>query len=389
MPRRDKVSLITMHKPWIIALAIHALFSGALCGLWGAEAEPSATLREPADAAQWARSVTLRGGIGYKDNILLNKHNEQESAFWLTSADFFVLREEEHGNHLTFFGSFEDRRYFSAEGIDKEQIATSQLDLKHDIGDKWQVGVAVQYVYLDQALDVSITENVSQSIPVRAHALSGAPYLIRLLPLGMRLEGRFEVERQFVAAPLDDYWEGGPEITLGITYGNRSDIYLSYSYHERAYDERRHFGLDFASIPDTSLRFQRNTLETGLKHYWDKARQWRTTAKISYDRNEDNGSGFYDYNKYKVTLQTGYSHNDWEARIQARVTQYDFDRQPIDFGRAQTLSRTEWNLNAQARWTLYKSLTVFLESDHEWVESNQSLESYQVNTVMGGVEIEF
>ena len=362
----------------------------------GAEAASTQTL-QPVDGADlplenspiWDHSFTVRGGVGYKDNVLLNKHNRQKSGFWLSAGDFFLIREQGHGNHLTAFGTFEDRRYFSAEGINKEQLGTGQIDFKRDLSANWQAGVVLQYVYLDQVLDVSITENISQAIPVRAHSLSGAPYLAVQLPWDMRLETRFEIERQFIKLPLDDFWEAGPEITVTKRYGNRSDLFASYAFHERAYDNRRQFSLDFETIPDTSLKFYKHILEAGVKHYWDADRRWRTTVKGAYERTEENGSGFYDYDKIRASIQGAYVQDSWEARLQGRVTHYQFDRQPVEFGNSTALGRTEWNVNAQLRRNLWKTLAVFVESDHEWVESNFNIDSYHANTVMAGAEFEF
>jgi hypothetical protein len=342
-----------------------------------------------ASKAHWAKSITLRGALGYKDNILLNQFDQQSSPFWLSSAEFFVLREKKDLNQIMVFGSIEDRHYFSADRIDKEQLATSQAEFKQQLGENWEAGLTGQYVYLDQVLDVSITESIAQAVPVKAHVLSAAPFAARKLPWGMRLEARFEVERQFVAEPLDDYWEGGPKLALTRTYGNRSELFAHYSYRDRAYDSRRQFDLTYVSLPDTSLRFDKHTIEAGVKHYWDTDRHWRTTARGTWERNQDNGPGFYDFNKWKAALQLAYSNDRWEMSAQGRYTRYAFDQQPTLAGASTVLNRDEWTLNTRLRRTVYKTASVFVETEHEWVTSNLNLEEYEANTYMAGIEWEF
>ena len=65
-----------------------AMIAGPLCarGQDAAEAEPEL------DLAIWDRSVNLRGGFGYKDNVLLSNIDRQGSVFWQTTLDAMLLR---------------------------------------------------------------------------------------------------------------------------------------------------------------------------------------------------------------------------------------------------------------------------------------------------------
>jgi len=88
----------------------------------------------------------------------------------------------------------------------------------------------------------------------------------RALPGRARLEIKLTLERQLFNEPLDDYWEGGPQLSFAKTYGHKSEFAMSYTYDHRTYDERQRYNLDSSSIPGTHLRFDQHEFEGALHH---------------------------------------------------------------------------------------------------------------------------
>src|SRR5687768_15379648 len=72
------------------------------------------------EISPWETSITLRGGGGYKNNILLSDFNREESAFTLASVDFFIYHAPENQWEFSEFFTIEDRRYWQSEEVDKE-----------------------------------------------------------------------------------------------------------------------------------------------------------------------------------------------------------------------------------------------------------------------------
>lgn len=336
----------------------------------------------------WDQSINLRGGLGYKDNILLSPFTEDESMFWETAADYFLFRASNTPAKFHLFLSGEDRRYFSSESVDKEQLVLAFAKAGRTFGENWEAGTELEYYYLDQVVDASATETIFLSFPVKSHSLGATPYLLRELPKETWAELRFEVNRQIYNEPLDDYWEAGPEVVFGKRYGYRSSAELSYAFRERAYDTRRHVALDFGTIPDTSLRYQQHEVEVTFEHSWDEARHWRSRLRSSYERNEDNGPGFFDYNRWRVAKRLRFVGESWEASIEGKFFLYDYARQPLLFGNG-VRQRTEYGLSLRVEKALREDLLLFAKSEHDWSRSNSILDEYTVNMVMTGVDWEF
>lgn len=366
---------------WLERVATLTL--AALCPAVWAEEEPKL------ETALWDKTVSLRGGFGYKDNVLLSSTQEDGSAFWLSALDFTLLRLSlDQGPNVTFFLSGEDRRYFSAEEINKEQLLITQLKVEQPFLDDWTAGTALQYMYADQVYDASATEQILTTQPVISHNIQFAPGIKRNLGSKSDLELRFTAERQFFNEPLDDYWEFGPQLIYTKRYGHRSEATLSYTFDHRSYDTRQEMDLNFEEVPDTSLEFTQHEFELGVYHSWDEKRRWRSRARFMFEINDDGGTGFYDYYRYRLSKRFGYYGDTWEATIEGKILHYDYRIQPV-FDGTEVRSTWEYVVAAQARKTIWKTLGVFADVEHEISESNSPLEEYRVTTIMGGVDWEF
>ena len=394
---------MTVNRMPRLQLGILALLSAPLLLQAQEEEEPEL------DLSIWDKSVNLRGAFGYKDNVLLSTVDKQDSAFWQTTLDVMLLRADlETGANLTLFLTAEDRRYFADIEVEKEQLVLLQGKYERPINGEWFWSGTAQYMYVDQVFDASATEQLLETLPVKSHNYQLTPAIGRNLPWQSRLELRFVGERQHFNEPLDDYWEVGPQFVWTKSYGNKSELVASYTYDHRLYDSREQMevvleGENFAvlrPVPDTSLSYHQNEFEIGLNHSFDEARHWRSRSRFLFEINNDNGTGYYDYNRYRLSQRFGYYGDDWHATIEGRILHYDYDVQPV----AEILSdptlpavvnpneiRSNWEylVAVHAEKNIWRKLTLFGDVEYEVVESNYSLEEYNVTTVMGGVDWEF
>ena len=337
----------------------------------------------------WDKSFNLRGALGYKDNVLLSNNRPDESAFWQTSLDFSLFGFSlDNGVNFTLFASFEDRRYFSSDELDKEQLAIAQARLEKPFAEVWKSGASFQYFYIDQVFDASATEDIFFPLPVQAHRLGLSPFVSRQFPRGYSLELQFNVDRQLYNQPLDDFWEYGPKLSLEKKYGHRSTANISYALQQRDYDTRPAFDSAFSPVPGSSLRYLQHELESSLNHSWDKQRRWRSRVRLGFEYNLDNGSGYFDYRRYRVSNRFGYYQASWNASLEGKYLQYDYLRQPAGDGNSIRALR-EYIVSARLEKNLLKNLKIYAESEHEWARSNFQLEEYQVNTILAGVDWEF
>lgn len=366
---------------WGRAAMALLILLGARAG-WG---EPSPAVRETI----WDKSLTLRGSLGYKDNPLLTQARAEGSGFWQSSADLSLFNAGPgRSSFFSFYLSAEDRRYFSAPRIGGEQLVLSQMKFEVPFAERWKWGAVVQYVYANQVMDASSTEELLRTLQVRSHNLQWSPLVSRQLPWQWKIEARFHIERQWFNEPLDDYWELTPQVVLSRPYGHRSELSLSYQADQRAYDTRGQIGRDRRSLPGSSLRFEQHETELALNHVWDQARRWRTRSRFLFEVNQDNGPGYYDYRRYRWAQRFGYYTKNWQATVEGKVLHHAYEWQPVP-GRDEPRQNWDYSLGVQFEKTLWRSLRLVAESEHETVHSNYELEEYVANTITAGLEWEF
>jgi len=175
----------------------------------------------------WEEVFSVRVGAGYNDNLTLAHSGPERAPFIYSGLDAVISRLPVDGNLLNLVVSADDARFLGGASVDNESLVLASGEARKLFATGWQPGLAAQWFYQDQVLDMSTT-TTNQILPVRGQTLTGRP--------GVRLEFaphwwatvEVPVTRQFFDQPLDDYWEGGAKESLGFTYGHKSDLTASY-----------------------------------------------------------------------------------------------------------------------------------------------------------------
>ena len=348
--------------------------------------------QEPTDVANlklWATAVNLRGGGGYKDNVLLSSMRPEASAFTLAGLEFSAMRLPIDGTDVSFLFSAEDRRFLDAPDADKEQWVLANATLKRQLSSRWTLGLAVQYLYMDQVFDASTTEYALGIVRAHGHVLTGRPSASLALGRSTWFEIEFPVGYSWFAEPLDDYIETGPRFAIRHTYGHRSEFEFSYQVTGRSYATRQQASAGGELLSGSSLAYEVQRAEASWRHHWDQARHWRTAAKVGLEANHDNGPGYFDYTRCFGGLQLRYRSGAWECSAQAGVGRYDYAVQTASPADPDLRRKILLTAVAHAEKRFSRHLKLFADYEYEQSLANWTLDSYQVNTVFGGAEWEF
>jgi len=124
-------------------------------------------------------------------------------------------------------------------------------------------------------------------------------------------------------------------------------------------------------------------------HYWDRERHWRSSTRLGYRINKDNGSGFFDYTRLSLSEQLRFHTRVWDWSTQVRVSRYDYDVQLANPGSSEKRERTEVAISLHLERQLAKSLRVVAAYEFEQTLSNITLENYTANTVSGSLQWDF
>ncbi|HUS35969.1 MAG TPA: hypothetical protein VM680_11515 [Verrucomicrobiae bacterium] len=347
------------------------------------KADNAATADVPEKESVWDWSATLRGGVGYKDNVLLSDFFKESSVFTFTDVEAFLFRLPTDGWEFTGVFTAEDRRYWQSESVNKEQLFLTSGDLRKKLWEDWKVGVSAQYFYNDQIFDASVAEGLPLRVRAKLHRASGGPLIEYDLGNKRRLELSFTTARMEFGEPLDDSWELGPKLLFAQKYGAaNSEFTAMVQFRHRQYDVRQ-----APDQPGRSLEFNVPEFELGIKHYWDAAKHWRSRGRMGIELNEDNGSGFYDYRRWKISKELSFTQGGFEGMLQAKFLHYEYKSQTVP-PEGKGRRRTELVLGGRVRQRIMKHLFGFAEVEYERVLATDFEERYHATTVWGGVEWE-
>jgi hypothetical protein len=353
----------------------------------GRTQESSPSPPEPS-ASGWERSFTLKAGVGYKDNLTLAPEPRESSPFAASSLEAFVLRSSEN-HQLMGLATFEDYRYWQGRTVDHEDLGIAQGEWRQFWPNDWQTALGLEGIYIDQVVDLSVTETNREALPVRGWTLTARPGTRHELSAQTWLALELPATRQLYDGSLDDYWEYGPKAVVGHLLGERIETSLSYAFTHRDYDTEPGRDANGDVVTNTVRSVSQHDVTGAWKHYWDAARRWRTATKLGYRHSSDNFDGYFDYERYSVSQEIRFRTELWELSAEARYAHYRYPVQTVSDTDSSKRSRSEVTVAVRGERQVAKHVRLYAQYDYERTESNAAFDEYTVNTVSGGVAVEF
>jgi hypothetical protein len=340
--------------------------------------------------ALWVKTFEARGWVGYKDNVLLGNQNLVASPFLAAGGDMTLLRLPLDGWESTIFTSADYIRYLSAPSIaDQEANAIVEGQIKRELPDDWKVGIAGEFVYFKQVFDNSIISAQLVALPVDGYGLTLRPLATKSFGNGYHLDLDLPATRQMFDEFIDNYWEVGPRVAFGREFGRKSDLSVAYQFNDRIQDLREARNADGTLIIGRGLQFYQHELTASWRQFWGAESHWRTMTRLSLQRNEDNGGGYYNFWRPQIVAQLRYQTKKWDFRAETRLSYYAYDRQQIGDPTSPVRQKTYFRVNLRAERAISKSLRFFIQYEHEQAISNLDLDQYDVNTYSAGLDWEF
>ncbi len=350
-------------------------------------AEPEGDLLPP--LPQWDSVISLKAGGGYKDNVFLAHTAPQASSFLSTSTEVMVMRLAPDGPQVTAFANAEANYFPDTSPAHREHTVFGQALIEQDFNERVKASIAAQYFYQDQFLDVSVSETSRAAVAVRGHTLTPRPGVRLALTSQSWVALEAPVTRQYFESPLDDYWETGPKLILGRSFGPASQVTVSYEPTWRLYDADAALTTDGLPIAGTHRSRLQHDARLAWRQHWDEVKHWRSTMTLGGRVTEENGGGFTDYTRWFASAQILYRARPWQISAEGRVGHYDYHNQTVSPTDLSKRRRTEWSAALRVERSVGKHLTLAAGYEHQAALSNDVWETYAVNTVGGSAQWEF
>ena len=388
--------------------ALALVLAGTLCAQTPIPAPPAANTPPPAaspselppdlqaelDALQralWVPSGTLRGSLGWRDNILLSPFAPIERAFGRAELEAILLRPMRHRWEFISFFNGDVLRYFSPP---PETSGEQQWSL-HTEG-RWQpldpvrLSLKATGYMRDMVIDLSETEAMRVVAPTRVRGAFVTGVTRVSLPGGFALEPLVQVKR----TDYRDYPGDFDETRAGarIEWRHTDLLGLSAAWFEarRDYRQRPQYSASGRELAGTRLSFRVRDAELKVRSAWKAAGDWSVAATAGRVENRDEASGYFDYDQKYGWLELGWHRAAWRATLNGGARHMVYLVQTVGAGIApparvsddhDATLRVERELDS--RWTLF--------FEHHWERSRSNLNefSYRANTALAGVQRSF
>ncbi len=362
----------------------------------GGESPPSApdlisgneTLWTP--SMLWDEQIALSSGFGYKDNVLLSAFNPRHSGFVINGVDLAVMRLPLDGWQVVGVVVGDDIRYWRNTGTDSEDSLLASLRIQRELPEDWKTALEFRGLDEKQVLDISTREGVPATALVEGYEIRGQPSVRKDFKNGLWLQVELPVTRWSLAAPLDDYWEFGPIVTAGYNVGKYSDVAASYGASYQPHDNWVALDPYGRPLPQLLEMFQDRT-ELAWHQYWDSQRQWRSSTRLIFSDNEDNGGGYFNYYQYQIIEDLLWQTANWQVKGSAQQAYELYPVQGVGVLNGQHLNRNLTDLSFEVQRRLCKHWKGFGKVEYQRGHSNYSgaAGDYTTRTYSCGLRWEF
>jgi hypothetical protein len=333
----------------------------------------------------WAHFIDLRTETGYRDNPTYASSNPSGSSYGTFKVEYTLARLPVDEWQVMILTSADATHFIDSDLTDHEILSFSLFQLQKETlpGRNWEAGF--QHVYQDQIIDASSTVVNQGSVAIHGHTLVGYVRWKQQWSSGWWLALKPALEWQSVAAPLDGSYEPGLSIALGQDYGQRTAYSLTYDFQERVFDDTTATDVFGVALPGDALRFRQHQIEASYRRELDPSKVWRLTLRASWLHNEDNGQGYYDYNRCRMALDVRWRKKPWEIKLSSRASYYDYSIQTVAGAGSELRSKAVLLTGLQVRRDLKRGCYLVLRGEHEQSLSNLTTDRYVANLLSFGL----
>ena len=338
----------------------------------------------------WDKQIALWSGVGYNDNVLLSPFNPRQSAFSINGLDLMVLRVPLDGWQIVGSIVGDDIRYWRNVGTNSEDSFLSTLRVQRLLPDGWRLGLELRGVFEKQVLDISTLVSMPETALVEGFGFTVQPSIRKDFPLALWLQLEMPYTHWYLQSPLDAYWEYGPVVTLGHDFGKYADVTLSYGASYQYHSEW--VALDAYGRPlPQHLEVSQRRAELAWHQYWDSHRHWRSSTRLVFAYDQDNGGGYFNYYQYQAIEDLRWQSANWQIKAGAQWVDEIYPIQGVGILNGEILARRLADLSLEVERRLYKELKGFGKFDYQQAQSNYAFNAgdYTARTVTFGLRWEF
>jgi len=320
----------------------------------------------------WDISGGLEAGVGYNTNVELAAFFPVSSGFVQGRADALYLRyPDDAGFEWSVYVECGYTAYFDEEA-ENASYGLAGAEVKWKPRDQMAGGAAVRYLYQSEVVDTSsLDEGMLGNIHAELSSVGFEPGLRWSFFPGWTVDLAMGARYDDYRPPLDDLADYDARLALERETEHLGRFSIGYRYLYRDYMEREQAAPGGTPLPGTRLAVTQQAVEAGhLLRWGGPASAWRLRTRMLALQSRDNGSGWYDYDRFFGRVALEWEAASWRIETALAWRDYRYLQQRANIGDLSLREREEWSASGRVERGLGAGVAVYLEI--EWTDSSSN-----------------
>ena len=314
------------------------------------------------EAQDWYRFHGFEMGWGYSDNPLGSAYNQEGSPFTELSLESFFLNQKNPQHQALAYLLAEGKNFYQ---LEISGLILSQFEYSYKpVGGDDSYGLQFQYTFFDQGMDASEFPYETEHRKITSQNFEISPHFKWVGEGGDEGKLQFNWSKERLRQ-FDQNTKLGISTTLSNQYAEPLKweaklFHILTNYKGRDPDPRN----DNDNPHQDSLETKRSGLS--LKLTSPKENGWTKNLSLSnsIENVNDNYAGYYDYRRYKATLEKKWGTENWESDFSLGYNLTNYSERLAE--NQEKLTKDHWSFELR----FFRELNQYWKSYAKWIHDS-------------------
>lgn len=334
----------------------------------------------------WEFDATIDAGVGMKSNVLYSAENEQESAFFQSNVDVFLLKpglDDRPELLAIFYGEL--RLFDDVPGLSTESLAFLHTQASKQYGNGWKPGIGLAAVRSEQALDASIDEFETEATTVKVFRPSIQIKIDKEFETLGAASARFEYAQSGYSIEGEDYDERIFGLSWKRRLSDRSNLELVWERFMEEYDEKLERSTSTLLSEAPLLEIEGDRFRAQWNYRSDGGALRRLQSRVLVEREDDALGDYYERERWQLRERAEFQFGVVKAIASISYAELDYLFRPVEVGGHETRSDEDWRYSLRLEHDVREDLSVFLDAEYADKRSNVQEYTYDSSMVVLGL----
>jgi hypothetical protein len=331
---------------------------------------------EIVEASNWMQFYLFELGIGHADNPLYAAYNPQSSGYAEITAESFFIHQSNPSRKTLLYFYGEGKKFSELDEQDSSGLLLALLDYTYQPkASSLSFGQKLQHTYYNQGMDFSDL---------------GTPYRTQITSNKSQASTRmiWEDENQMKAvweiglgkSSLEEFADRSSEFSVGFTLGKKGNRWMDWEgkYFRKATDFKDRPARDESGTEiDGKVKLHESGASLTFLPNFENRFSQGTKVKTAFTRARNGDGGYYDFNRWKISLNKEWGIDPWESTLSLAYKSTDYLERLTD--QNEKFQKNGWNLDLSISRLINSHWKTFVKWTGEEDQANDPDYSYQSN----------